>query len=150
MYSQAWRNVISPVQYQHNINVICPTQQRINGSCVQRISFDVHNDEGKNISCLILKQFNVFPNDVVLYLHGNGGCKLEALGFLSTVVTHNIAVIAFDFVGCGNSAQGYLTYGRKEAQDAAIVLREAYNYMPVNRLTVWGRSMGALTAIQFA
>ena len=60
------------------------------------------------------------------------------------------ALIAFDFLGCGNSDNAYLTYGRNEASDAEIVLREAYKHINVDRLAVWGRSMGAITAIHFA
>ena len=37
-----------------------------------------------------------------------------------------------------------------ESSDAEIVLREVYKYMEVERLIVWGRSMGAVTAIMFA
>ena len=66
------------------------------------------------------------------------------------LINQGIALIAFDFVGCGNSDKGYLTYGVNEAADAEIVLREAYRHINVKRLTVWGRSMGAVTAINFA
>lgn len=43
-----------------------------------------------------------------------------------------------------------LSYGLKEALDAEIVLREAYKYIDIQKLTIWGRSMGAATAIMFA
>lgn len=62
----------------------------------------------------------------------------------------DMGVIAFDFIGCGNSDGGYLTYGVNESKDAETVLREAYKYINISKLTVWGRSMGAVTAIIFA
>ncbi len=62
---------------------------------------------------------------------------------------NQVALISFDFIGCGNSDPGYLTYGINESADAEIVLREAYKYLNVEKLTVWGRSMGAVTAINF-
>jgi hypothetical protein len=46
-------------------------------------------------------------------LHGNGGNKVEALSLISMIGKYNIAVISFDFIGCGNSDLGYLTYGYK-------------------------------------
>lgn len=68
---------------------------------------------------------------------------------LPFVVEHGVALISFDFVGCGNSDPGYLTYGVNEASDAELVLREAYKLINIDRLTVWGRSMGAVSAINF-
>lgn len=62
---------------------------------------------------------------------------------------NQVALISFDFIGCGNSDPGYLTYGINESADAEIVLREAYKYLNIEKLTVWGRSMGAVTAINF-
>jgi pimeloyl-ACP methyl ester carboxylesterase len=65
---------------------------------------------------MILKPMGVtkVPNGI-LYFHGNGGSKLEALGFAPLVLEQQISVIAFDFVGCGNSDKGYLTYGVNES-----------------------------------
>lgn len=51
-------------------------------------------------------------------MHGNGGSKLECLGFIPFICKNNIAVISFDFVGCGNSDHGFLTYGVNESNDA--------------------------------
>ena len=85
-----------------------------------------------------------------MYLHGNGGSKVEILSLLPLLVEDDVAVIGFDFIGCGNSDNGYLTYGINEAIDAEKVLREAYRFIHVEKLTVWGRSMGALTAVVFA
>ncbi len=72
------------------------------------------------------------------------------MGLTPLMVEYEVALVAFDFIGCGNSDEGYLTYGYKESSDAEIVLREAYKYLEVQKLVVWGRSMGALTAIHFA
>lgn len=85
-----------------------------------------------------------------MYFHGNGGSKLESLGFVPLICEHGIAVISFDFVGCGNSDNGYLTYGINEAKDAEEVLREADKYLNRTKLIIWGRSMGAITSIIFA
>lgn len=75
---------------------------------------------------------------------------MESLSFLPFICPHRLAVISFDFVGCGNSDQGYLTYGINEANDAEEVLREADKHYNRRKLSVWGRSMGAVTAMIFA
>ena len=45
------------------------------------------------------------------------------MGIIPLIVEYEIAIISFDFVGCGNSDDGYLTYGYKESSDAETVLR---------------------------
>lgn len=53
--------------------------------------------------------------DLIVYLHGNGGSKTDATELIKCVAKCNISVAAFDFVGCGNSEDGYLTYGVYES-----------------------------------
>jgi hypothetical protein len=112
-FERAWRGVIAPSKFHYNINLICPKEQKINNKTIERIDFNVKNDEGKNISAMILKEKFSKPTDTILYLHGNGGNKVEALSLTSMIAKYNIAVISFDFIGCGNSDIGYLTYGHK-------------------------------------
>lgn len=90
---------------------------------MERIDFVVPRDDGKNISAVILREKDQNATDVLLYFHGNGGSKVEIMGIIPLLASHNIAVISFDFVGCGNSDPGYLTYGLNESSDAEIVLR---------------------------
>lgn len=45
----------------------------------------------------------------VLYLHGNGGHKMEALQFANP----RFNLVAFDFGACGKSEGEYLTYGER-------------------------------------
>lgn len=64
------------------------------------------NIENERLSCI------VFPNNfehlpTVLYLHGNGGHKMEA----AQLISPNINLIAFDFAACGKSEGQFLTYG---------------------------------------
>lgn len=44
-----------------------------------------------------------------MYLHGNGGHKMEAVQLLNP----SFNLIAFDFAACGKSEGQYLTYGEK-------------------------------------
>jgi len=149
-FERAWRGVIAPNKYTYNINTVCPREQIVDNQLIERIDISVTNDDGKHISAMILRQKYSRPKEAVLYFHGNGGTKVEIMGIIPLIVEFGIAVISFDFVGCGNSDEGYLTYGVNESLHAEIVLREVYKYMEVERLIVWGRSMGAVTAILFA
>lgn len=75
-FERAWRGVIAPAQYSYNINTICPREELIHGRIIERIDFMVCNDEGKQISCLILKDKHLSSQETVLYFHGNGGSKV--------------------------------------------------------------------------
>ncbi len=118
LFDQAWKAVISPNKYVYNINTICPKQQLFNNKIIQRIQFNVSNDHGKNITVIIVKQKNIVLTDAIIYFHGNGGTKVQILGILPLIAEQNIAVISFDCIGCGNSDDGYLTYGVQQSLDA--------------------------------
>ena len=60
--------------------------------------------------------------ETLLYLHGNGGCKLEALPLVEMVVEFGFNLTAFDMLGCGNSDSGLLTYGVNEVFDIRDML----------------------------
>lgn len=88
--------------------------------------------------------------ETLLYLHGNGGCKLEALPLVEMVVEFGFNLTAFDMLGCGNSDSGLLTYGVNEVFDIRDMLEEVRKHTTVGRVTIWGRSMGSLCALMFA
>jgi hypothetical protein len=110
-FEKAWRGVIAPNKYQYNINSVCPREQMIDNHLLERIDFNVPRDDGSNISAVILREKHKTTHDAMLYFHGNGGSKIEIMGVLPLIAEHNVAIISFDFVGCGNSDAGYLTYG---------------------------------------
>ena len=59
-------------------------------------------------------------------------------------------VALFEFIGCGNSEDGYLTYGLKEKYDLEKILREIDDQFNYKEYFIWGRSMGAAVTILFA
>jgi pimeloyl-ACP methyl ester carboxylesterase len=82
--------------------------------------FEVISNRNQHLSCLL------FINDLqrlptILYLHGNGGSKMEVLPILR-VENKRVNVCAFDFSGCGRSDGEYVTYGSNEASDVKSVV----------------------------
>lgn len=63
---------------------------------------------------------------------------------------YKMNVVAFDFLGCGSSESEVLTYGINEVFDIRDVLQEIRKHTQIGRITLWGRSMGALCSIMFA
>lgn len=53
-----------------------------------------------------------------------------------------------DFAGCGNSGGEYVSLGYHERWDALRVIKEIYDRWGVKDIIVWGRSMGAVTAVK--
>lgn len=78
-----------------------------------------------------------FPT--VLYLHGNGGNKLELLNIVKHACEANINFCAFDFSGCGKSEGEFITYGEPEVQDIASVIRFLRDHFGVTNVSIWGR-----------
>lgn len=108
------------------------------------------NRNNKNISAYLFHAPELEAEHTIIYLHGNGGSKLEALALTPLIPKFKINVVGFDFLGCGCSDSETLTYGINEVFDIRDVLQEVRKYTPVERVTLWGRSMGALCAIMFA
>ena len=61
-----------------------------------------------------------------------------------------INIAAFDLPGCGSSDPETLTYGINEVFDIRDMLQEIRKVINVGRVTLWGRSMGAMCSIMFA
>lgn len=85
----------------------------------------------------------------MIYLHSEVGNKLEGLNNLDIVMPLGIDFFTFDFSGCGNSEGDFVTFGWKEVHDLHTVL----TYLKIQGLTskvvIWGRSMGAATALLY-
>lgn len=86
---------------------------------------------------------------IVIYLHGNSGSRLEGLCTLNWLVP-NINLFCFDFSGSGKSEGDYVTMGLYESQDLEEVVNYCSNILKSSKIILWGRSMGAVTAILYS
>lgn len=68
-----------------------------------RQDMEVSNRNSKTISAFLFFSPEVEAEHTVIYLHGNGGSKLEALAFVPLIPKFKINIVAFDFLGCGCS-----------------------------------------------
>jgi pimeloyl-ACP methyl ester carboxylesterase len=86
---------------------------------------------------------------VLIYMHGNAGCRLEAEAYVPHLLTQGINVFAFDFSGCGQSEGEWVTLGWKETKDLQAVINHLQSLGTVSKIGLWGRSMGAATSIMY-
>jgi alpha/beta superfamily hydrolase len=57
----------------------------------------------------------------------------------------------FDFAGCGQSEGEYITLGYQESRDLMYILNHLRKqHKQINNIVIWGRSMGAVTALLYA
>lgn len=84
---------------------------------------------------------------VIIYMHGNAGCKLESEEYVVAALEAGMDLFSFDFSGCGASEGQWVSLGVKERLDLAAVV--AYLKGKVSKICLWGRSMGAATSIMY-
>jgi pimeloyl-ACP methyl ester carboxylesterase len=83
----------------------------------------------------------------VIYLHGNSSSRIEGLNLISVLLPYDISLVLIDFAGCGMSEGEYISLGYFEKFDAGLVIDHVRKLKQITTFGVWGRSMGASTAI---
>lgn len=86
----------------------------------------------------------------MIYMHGNSSCRMEALETVHYLLPQNITMFCFDFSGCGNSGGEYISLGWWERDDVAMIVEHLRANRRVSTIALWGRSMGAVTALLHA
>jgi pimeloyl-ACP methyl ester carboxylesterase len=90
--------------------------------------------------------FYIIIEHCVVYLHGNSGNRLEGLKCLNSVASNGFSLCVFDFAGSGQSDGEYVSLGVQESEDVVVVLATLRRHA-LRSFTLWGRSMGAVTAL---
>ena len=120
------------------------------------------------------RQNKVLP--CVIYMHGNSSARVEALTQLSLVLTLGATLVSFDFTGSGKSDGDWVSLGAFEKDDLKVsstrvtisystLLITTVNFLSficvflqcviehlrglgnTSTIALWGRSMGAATAL---
>lgn len=86
----------------------------------------------------------------VIFLHGNAASRLEGLCLIRTVLAASADLFLFDFGGSGMSQGEYVSLGHWEKEDLAAVVARLRETDSVSSIALWGRSMGAVTALLYA
>lgn len=150
-YGELVNAIIRPPRAEYQVADLGPASFTIAGRHFKRTEVQVRNTRG-----LMLEGSWWEPADperiaqelpCVVYMHGNSSCRLEVLELLPLVLQTGCMLFAFDFAGCGLSEGENITLGYHEKDDA----REVIDYLrasgKVSTVALWGRSMGAATAL---
>ena len=87
---------------------------------------------------------------LLVYLHSQTGNRVEGQHLLQHCAKRRIALLLFDFAGCGKSEGDYVSLGYHEKNDLDGVINFVSKNYPIGNISLWGRSMGAVTAILYA
>mmetsp|Transcript_71186 Transcript_71186/g.123539 ORF Transcript_71186/g.123539 Transcript_71186/m.123539 type:complete len:586 (-) Transcript_71186:47-1804(-) len=150
-----WNLIIRPPRRRYDAARLGPKEFRLWSCGVKRMDVTLLNSRGMQIKCSHFVPVNngvdkPEPRPVVIYLHANASCRLEALPLIPMFLPLGISLFAFDFAGCGESDGEYISLGWYERDDLA----ECVNYLRktgmVSAIGLWGRSMGSVTALLHA
>jgi pimeloyl-ACP methyl ester carboxylesterase len=118
---------------------------------VSRTDMELLNLRGQRLKCSHFQPIGesrvAAKLPCVIYLHGNSSSRLEALSCLPVLLKYNITLFCFDFSGSGHSDGEYVSLGYYERDDLAVVIEHLRQSGTVGCIGLWGRSMGAATAL---
>jgi len=130
------------------------------GNSFSRSDFILRNDRGLPLQCSHWQPNGLAGNQgleeikskqpCVVYLHGNSGCRADSGDIVPLLLSADFSVFAFDFSGSGKSGGEYISLGWYERDDLAAVVAYLRACPNTSSIGVWGRSMGAATALLHA
>jgi pimeloyl-ACP methyl ester carboxylesterase len=83
----------------------------------------------------------------IVYAHGLGSNKLEALSLAKFFPKHAFDICAFDFSGSGRSEGNFTSYGLLEQGDINAILSYLDANYTYDSYVLWGRSMGSVSMV---
>ena len=153
-YEELWKSIIRPPREDYDMSQLGPQQFVLRGLNYQRTDLELTNDRRLKLQCShfepVEAQRPCEQLPCVVYLHANCSSRVEALSTLHVLLPSGITVFAFDFAGCGMSEGEYISLGWFEREDLACVIEHLRKTDRVSCIGLWGRSMGAVTALMHA
>ena len=151
-YEQLWKMIIRPPRVTYSASDLGASVQSLNNTQIRRLDFDLKNKNNLNLKCSyyqIIDSKTKQPNSqiCVIYLHGNSGSRLEGLSVMPYVIEKGMNFCSFDFAGCGLSEGEYISLGIHEKDDVILLKSTLKSKFGINEVALWGRSMGAVTAL---
>uniref|UniRef100_A0A7S3NJT4 Serine aminopeptidase S33 domain-containing protein n=1 Tax=Aureoumbra lagunensis TaxID=44058 RepID=A0A7S3NJT4_9STRA len=123
---------------------------------VHRDDFTVSNERGLEVKYSLWlprqssKEVKQDLPPCVVYVHGNACSRLGSLSLLRPLALGGVALCALDCAGSGNSGGEFVSLGHYERDDVCAVVDDMRKRQLVGRIAIWGRSMGAATALLYA
>jgi len=151
-YQDMWKAIIRPPRDEYSVSELGPKEFALRGKLYKRTDIKIKNKRGLTLECSHFEPVNRIAKELpcVIYLHGNCSSRIEALQTVDVLLPSNITMFCFDFSGCGLSEGEYISLGWYERDDVEAVIDYLRKSGNVSTIGVWGRSMGAVSAIMHA
>eukprot|EP01017_Pseudomicrothorax_dubius_P002291 TRINITY_DN10015_c0_g1_i3.p1 TRINITY_DN10015_c0_g1~~TRINITY_DN10015_c0_g1_i3.p1 ORF type:complete len:460 (-),score=32.36 TRINITY_DN10015_c0_g1_i3:45-1424(-) len=151
-FSESYKIFVRPRRKVYSLSDLGAREFVITSGRVVRHDFTVQNVQGKTLfSSLFIPRMSKPCTTVIVFLHQNGGARVDCLPLLEHVLPQNFALLTFDFSGSGQSEGDWVTLGYNERDDVTAVLTHMGKvYANLENIVLWGRSMGAATALMVA
>ena len=150
-YAEAINAIIRPPRARYSLAELGPERFTLAGLRYHRIDFVVRNNRNMLVQCSWWQPVDEERVDeklpCVIYMHGNSSCRGEAIEMLPLVLDQGCTLVTFDFCGCGKSDGDFISLGWYERDDCAAVVEHMRATNTVSTIGLWGRSMGAATAL---
>ena len=153
-YDNLWKAIIRPTRDLYEDYELGESKFEINGKWYKRTDLEILNNRGLKLMSSFWEPFDEEREKkdlpCVIYLHGNSSSRCEACSLINFLLPKNICLFAFDFSGCGKSEGEYISLGYYEKEDVHSVVEFLQKSKKICKIGLWGRSMGAVTAIMYA
>lgn len=148
-YQELVNAIIRPPRAEYKEESLGPPAFVFCGRRFTRTDFALRTKRGLNLQCShwepVERTSDRLP--VVIYMHGNSSARVEVIPQLSYLLSLGLAVFSFDFAGSGKSDGEYVSLGYYEREDLMCVIAHLRATNVVSTIALWGRSMGAATAL---
>lgn len=153
-YETLWKIIIRPPRDNYDIQMLSDEKFTYNNKLFYRTDYTLISYQGyRMLASFIQPDDNDRPlavMPVVIYLHGNSSSRIEGFNIRKYILNLDINLFIFDFPGCGKSEGEYISLGFHEQKDLRIVIDFLSRLPGVGNIGLWGRSMGAATALLYA
>ena len=156
-YEDVVHSIIRPARRDYSTFELGERRFKLEGKRpVNRRDSVLKNERGHDLHCSHWEEdethswMNVKKRPCIIYLHGNSSCRLGALELVPVILSLGASLFAFDFSGCGKSEGDYVSLGWHERDDLQCVIKHLRATNKVASIALWGRSMGAATALLHA
>jgi pimeloyl-ACP methyl ester carboxylesterase len=150
-YGELISGIIRPPRAEYDIRELGPLEFGLGGKQFARSDLVLTNTRGLTIQCShwapAADSRPAAELPCVVYMHGNAGCRVAALEILKPMLAVGVTVFTFDFAGSGLSEGDWVSLGYYERDDLAAVVTHLRGSGSVSTIGLWGRSMGAATAL---
>mmetsp|Transcript_24515 Transcript_24515/g.39288 ORF Transcript_24515/g.39288 Transcript_24515/m.39288 type:complete len:539 (-) Transcript_24515:141-1757(-) len=151
-YSMLWKMIIRPPRDVYSLEELGPAKFRLGKRVYERKDLQLRSPNGFLLECshFVPSKAPEAKRPCVIYLHGNCSSRLEAFDALPVLLPRDFTVFCLDLSGSGRSEGEYISLGYNEEKDLTVVIDHLRSSGIVTAIGLWGRSMGAVTAVNRA